>query len=1453
AASGRISRVYRNNGDNTFEDINAGLEGVYYGSAAWGDYDGDGDLDILLTGFNASLQLISRVYRNNGDDTFTAINAGLEGVGYSSVAWGDYDGDGDLDILLTGSSASDQISRIYRNNGDDTFTAINAGLEEVGFSSVAWGDYDGDGDLDILLTGRNASGQRVSRIYRNNLSENGTTYEVPIAPTNLSSSIDTVNRQVTLTWDAATDNSTPSASLSYNVYIREQGATDYITSPQALEADGWRLLPALGNAQLGTSYTWNFADSLAGKTFEWKVQAIDHGYLGGAFSATESFIPSLPSFEEIPTVLEGVDYSSVSWGDYDGDGDLDILLTGSSSSGLISRVYRNNGDDTFTAINAGLEGVIVSSAAWGDYDGDGDLDILITGRNASGQPISKVYRNNGDDTFTAINAGLEGLWYASVAWGDYDGDGDLDILLTGRNASNQRISRVYRNNGDETFTAIDAGLEGVDFGSVAWGDYDGDGDLDILITGRNASGQPISKVYRNNGDDTFTAINAGLEGVYVSSAAWGDYDGDGDLDILLTGQDASNQPISRVYRNNGDDTFTAINAGLEGVWYASVAWGDYDGDGDLDILLTGLTASNLRISRVYRNNGNETFTAIDAGLEGVDFGSVAWGDYDGDGDLDILLTGRKAGGQGISKIYRNNSVENGTTYAAPSAPTNLATTIDAINKQVTLSWDAATDNSTPSTSLSYNVYVREQGATDYRTSPQALEADGWRLLPAMGNAQLGTSYTWNFADSLAGKTFEWRVQAIDNGYLGGAFSTETSFEILPPKLTLSGTFEIADKVYDGDATAVVSSNALTLDGILLGAEDVTIESIEFSFADKQAGADKEVSITNITLGGTDAGIYMLDLSGAPTATADITPAELVLTGLAAEDKVYDGTTVATLTGTPSITPLGSDVVTVSGTAEGNFAQANVGTAIPVSVSGLSLSGADQGNYTLVLSNLSADITPATLTITVDAGQEKVFGTTDPIFTYVATGFATGDDVSLLSGTLARAAGEDVGTYAITQGSLAANANYSIDFTGADFTITPATITGISFADASFTYDGTEKSLAITGALPTGTTVSYANNGRTDAGTQEVTATITGANYTTLVLTADLTITPATITGITFEDASFTYDGTEKSLAITGALPTGTSVSYANNGRTDVGTQEVTATITGSNYTTLVLTADLMITPATPTLTWEDITATFGAADFSLTPPSSTSTGAFTYSIADTQVAIVTGNTISLRGLGTTTITASQAATTNYTAGTVSITLTVINAGPTAISISRTVFAANQDPNTPVATLSTTDADDTQHTYFLVMGAGDTDNEFFNIIDNGLYLNTAQLQALAGKSSVNIRIRSVDPAGNFFEQTFTLTREAPSVEEVFVPNTITPDGDGKNDAWIIPDLIHLPDVRIIVVDRDGRTIFETRDPSKAWDGLKDMQGASVNKGVYYYIIEIMENGRKRVLNGNVLVL
>ena len=138
-----------------------------------------------------------------------------------------------------------------------------------------------------------------------------------------------------------------------------------------------------------------------------------------------------------------------------------------------------------------------------------------------------------------------------MAGGDDDNDGDLDILLTGY--SSDGVARVYRNDGPApgagwNFVDIGVALTGVFYSSVAWGDYDNDGDLDILFTGADSSFNPVARVYRNDGGG-FVAISAPLTGVASSSVAGGDYDNDGDLDILLTGVDNSNNPVARLYRN----------------------------------------------------------------------------------------------------------------------------------------------------------------------------------------------------------------------------------------------------------------------------------------------------------------------------------------------------------------------------------------------------------------------------------------------------------------------------------------------------------------------------------------------------------------------------------------------------------------------------------------------------------------------------------------------------------------------------------------------------------------------------------------------------------------------------------------------------------------------------------------------------------------------------------------
>jgi hypothetical protein len=331
-----------------------------------------------------------------------------------------------------------------------------------------------------------------------------------------------------------------------------------------------------------------------------------------------------------------------------------------SNGGPVAKVYRKESGG-FVDSGAALTGVYASSVAWGDYDNDGDLDILLTGFDLDGNSVAKIYRNNGGG-FGDSGVALTGVGASSVAWGDYDNDGDLDILLTGYDGSGP-ATRVYRNDGPAagsgwSFADSGVALTGVYYGSVAWGDYDNDGDLDILLTGttNGSSTGAVAKVYRNDGPAAgagwnFVDSGVALTGVHQSSVAWGDYDKDGDLDILLTGAGSGGVRVAKVYRNDAG-SFVDSSAGLTGVADSSVAWGDYDNDGDLDILLTGRDGSGGIVAKVYRNDGG-IFADSEIALTGVANSSVAWGDDDNDGDLDILLTGATDNGSPVTKVYSN--------------------------------------------------------------------------------------------------------------------------------------------------------------------------------------------------------------------------------------------------------------------------------------------------------------------------------------------------------------------------------------------------------------------------------------------------------------------------------------------------------------------------------------------------------------------------------------------------------------------------------------------------------------------------------------------------------------------------------------------------------------------------------------------------------------------------------
>jgi hypothetical protein len=377
-----------------------------------------------------------------------------------------------------------------------------------------------------------------------------------------------------------------------------------------------------------------------------------------------------------PVVTE-IEYSwTCAWGDYDNDGFPDLFVGNSYKAN--NSLFHNNGDGTFTKVTNSAVGDIVTDivnchgCAWGDYNNDGFVDMIVSQTNGK----LRLYKNNGDGTFTGVNSAGSGDDSSvfnrtdarhTVAWADYDNDGLLDfaVVVHGPNGRN----RLYHNNGDGTFTeARDSVIsqDPADWDGLAWGDYDNDGYPDLFVA--NFGGTNI--LYHNNGDGTFTKVAGSVVGRDEGSfagAAWGDYDNDGYLDLFVSCQDSG---PNLLFHNNGDGTFTKITNGpiANGNHGRGCVWGDYDNDGWLDLFVNrgspygsgGAGETNA----LYQNNGDGTFTEITNSVVVADVGqgqACAWGDYDNDGFPDLFVAN---GGflVGLHKqanfLYRNNGNSN---------------------------------------------------------------------------------------------------------------------------------------------------------------------------------------------------------------------------------------------------------------------------------------------------------------------------------------------------------------------------------------------------------------------------------------------------------------------------------------------------------------------------------------------------------------------------------------------------------------------------------------------------------------------------------------------------------------------------------------------------------------------------------------------------------------------------
>jgi len=861
--SARPVTVLYENQAGSFVDSKIPLQPLKESSAAWGDYDGDGDPDLLLTGLDERITEVSILYKNT-ILSFLEVSTPFEKVYDGSVVWGDYDNDGDLDILLTGRDFFANIyTQIYENK-EGSFVEINAGLIPIYNGSATWGDYDSDSDLDIILTGSLNDLNRVTKIYKNDISIKNS---APVAPSNLMANVE--GSRVTLTWSPADDKESPQKSLTYNLRVGTEPGGAQTLSPMADVQSGFRKIVEVGNVQHNTKWTLR---NLRDGTYYWSVQAIDNSFAASAFSEEGTFaiVEPLPpqnlkaipgnarvtlkwnKNEEIdihhyriyggaspnpPNVIDstnanqdtvkvimgltngqeyffritavdnqsnesepsnevsakptssrfvalsdkiaGVVNGEVLWGDIDNDDDLDLLITGgllitdSPFNPRITKLYRNE-DGTFVETPDSLISLVSSAAAFGDYDNDNDLDILLTGKAASDEAVTRIYRNDLGG-FTDINADIVDVYSGSVDWADFDNDGDLDILLTGLTNDGSYISRVYLNTGPGF---IQSNTELVGIGNrlsvwtnsmAAWADFDNDGAHDVLLAGEFVERRFTTKLYLNAAGLFFdTMIN--LPGVGSGAAAWGDYDSDGDWDFILTGRDegtSSFEPNTFLFQNQRT-SFAEIAASIDDVMNSDVAWGDFDNDGDLDLLLTGEDIFSQPLSKIYLNeNGNFTFLATE--LSQVRQSAVAVGDFDNDTDLDVLISGTPNGPFGQAAIFRNNGL---TINTHPNFPDSLRVSVR--RNSATLSWGKGIDPETPQKALTYNLRVGTTPGSYDIVSPMSNPETGFRRIPQFGNAGLNTS--WSLKD-LPDEKYYWSIQTIDNSFAGSAFAPEMSFII----------------------------------------------------------------------------------------------------------------------------------------------------------------------------------------------------------------------------------------------------------------------------------------------------------------------------------------------------------------------------------------------------------------------------------------------------------------------------------------------------------------------------------------------------------------------------------------------------------------------------------------------------------------------------------------------------
>lgn len=589
---------------------------------------------LVMTGADAAMALISKRTYNSAEPYTLVIrdNGALSLDAYYSAS-GSYQNRGTAlpvialnkwqHVAVTRSIVSGQVTIKLFVNGSQVYSTVENLGNALTNSQELWISRDG---YYSFLTNEGTYQGLMDEIRISNMARSPQEFNLQLPPTNLSAT--SASYAISLLWQNG-GGAVP--LMRYRIYrgtdsmnvtlIDSTTATNYV-NPGLLPGTYYFRVSAVDSTGFESAKSY-----AAGSTV----------IVGSVFTPTQNNLG----------ITSPVGFAGFAWGDYDGDGDLDLFVPRGDQPSVL---YRNDGGTQFvdvsaTGVLADGTGNHANGAIWGDFDGDGDLDLVFADDGL------KLYRNDGS-LFTDVSAESQlinidpGQQLLQAAAGDYDKDGDMDVVSAGATGMALPMRILRNDNGKFTDVAnavVSPSVPSLESWNPTWVDIDNDGDLDLWMPTIRATSQGCKLLLNQGG--TFVVADSNITGIKARSAiasTWGDFDNDGDMDLFLIPYTGDNDGVAKFYKNNGNGTFTDIahSLGLDVSFNDSrgVCWGDYDNDGDQDLLMGRM----FNPQRLYRNDGG-TFVEVGietgAGIVGRSSRSVTFVDYDTDGSLDLFCAG----------------------------------------------------------------------------------------------------------------------------------------------------------------------------------------------------------------------------------------------------------------------------------------------------------------------------------------------------------------------------------------------------------------------------------------------------------------------------------------------------------------------------------------------------------------------------------------------------------------------------------------------------------------------------------------------------------------------------------------------------------------------------------------------------------------------------------------------